>query len=174
MTDTFKDGIEAAARLVKDQVDEHSSEFHRSVFGSLARAILKLEPPQSTAVAIDPIAESFEQFKRAFISAGGTRNPTTPQRGWKKTEEAFRRQITKNRHDPQAIVTGTQAFAAYCRKRIAADPSSSEWIPGPVPFLNGEKFMHPWDRAAPSQARGNQRGAVSMFDVEEQLGDSHG
>ncbi len=120
---------------------------------------------QSQAVALSPITEAFEQFKLAFISAGGTRNPKSASaKGWRPAEVVFTRLVRKDKHDPQAIITGTQAYAAYMRRVIAADSSKVNYVPAPKPFLNGEQFMQDWDRA-----KGPQPPAPSMFDVAESL-----
>lgn len=162
MIETFKDGIIVWLRDVGDVDDPCWVPCNKIDPGAFMFISVDMA---STAVALSPLTEAFEQFKLAFISAGGTRNPLTPAKGWRKTEQVFRRVVTKDKHDPQAVVTGTQAFAAYMRKLVAADPLKVEYIPGPIPFLNGEQFMQDWNRACAKPA------APTMFDVAQSLTD---
>jgi hypothetical protein len=180
MTDTFKDGIEAAVHAVEEldciyiNNDRHpfggipADEFSSVHRAALQEAVATIRALLGYSIVVSPLTEAFEHFKLAFISAGGTRNPKSASaKGWRPAEVVFTRLVRKDKHDSQAIVTGTQAYAAYMRRVIAADLAKVNYVPAPKPFLNGEQFMQDWGRAK------CEAPAASMFDVAHALGGTH-
>lgn len=150
MTDTFQDGIDAAARLM---------EAEGGLFGKdLAAKIRALQC--SDAVPVTDMEEAFARFKRAYMSVGGFRNPKseTAKAGWLPAEIKFKELIKKRKHDAMAIVTGTMAYAA-----TRPDP---QYVWAPEVFLNKEWFARDWSRQQPN---GTKTSARTLFDTERDL-----
>jgi Lar family restriction alleviation protein len=183
MTSTFKDGIEllpcpfcGCEAEIREGSHTHDTWFVRCTACQIKTVISYTKdepisewnkrtstPEQSIAVALSPLNEAWEEFKRIYISIGGTRNPRQPHlKGWSPAKPAFDRAAKD--HDPRDIIHGTIAYAAYMRKRIAADPSEARFVPAPRPFLNDRKFTWTWDGAQCAKPA-----APSMFDVAQSL-----
>lgn len=149
MADTFQDGIEAAARLM---------EAEGGLFGrDLAAKIRALQC--GDAVPVTDLEEAFRQFKRAYLSAGGFRNPKTEgAKGWDAAEAKFKQLVTKKKHSATAIVMGTQAFAA--------SRPQPQYVRAPDVFLNKEEFCFDYSRAQPN---GTKNGVRTLFDTARDL-----
>lgn len=89
MAGTFRDGIEAAARLV---------EIHDNCLAGMVREI------QEPAEPLDAIEDGFQQFKALW--------PKGPRNHWSPAKKAFRAAVKTRKHAISAILTGTQAYAA--------------------------------------------------------------
>lgn len=155
MSDTFRDGIEAAAQLVED---EDCTFVGRAWLRDIAAKLRALTPPSTELVVIDSLEAKFIEFQHAFLSAGGYRQPRSIEaKGWGAARKVFLRLVKKQKHDPDAIVTGTLAFAG-----TKPEP---QYVPAPEVFLNREGFTKNWDQARAVAPKGNQNGATSLFDI---------
>lgn len=147
---TFRDGIEAAARLIESEFgDQYEIE-------TRARSIRAIQEPSEMMSAIE---EAFERFKAVYLGIGGFRNPSSASsKGWGASQKAFERLVKKQKHHPDAIISGTAAYAAT-RPDI-------QFVKAPEAFLHAEWFTKDWSRARNAiPATGNKSGATSLFDL---------
>lgn len=146
---TFREGLEAAAKLIEGMAQGC---LDQRVLADRIRAIQ--EPPAVPAVVTD-LEAAFRRFKLAYVQAGGFRNPKSiDAKGWGPAEKKFVSLVRRRKHDSEAIITGTLAYAAT--------RPEANFVPAPEVFLNGEQFMRDWARARSVQ---RQR-PVSYDDIE--------
>lgn len=191
MADTFRDGIERAARedlFTREELDEvlklgtdicdyiEKCRTGLQLDGGIragvdyllrnhALPLLARRPKElversvSIAVTLDA---KFRDFQTAFLAAGGFRQPKSiDAKGWDAARKVFIRLVTKQKHNPDAIVTGTAAYAVWVAFRGERE---IEFVPAPEKFLNKEWFTRDW-RCIGAAPTGHQRGATNLFEV---------
>lgn len=160
MNGTFKDGIEVWLRDLGDDSDQC---WVPCAKGDPGAVMFVSVAEQSTALVINPITTAFVRFQEIYLQAGGGRQPkTVTAKGWDPARKVFERLIKKQKHDAEAIITGTAAY-------VATRPET-RFVKAPEAFLNAEWFTKDWGRISePTAPRGSQRGAPSLFDVEQSL-----
>lgn len=171
MAETFRDGIEAAAQLIEARISENSPVMNQ-MWADLARDIRALSPSSTALMGVRlsvlvALEARFRYFAIAFLAAGGNRQPKSiDAKGWDAARKNFIRLVTKQKHNPDAIVSGTWAYADHMKAKIDRDPANVDFVPAPEVFLNKEWFTKTWTpNGGGPKPTGNQRGATSLFDV---------
>ena len=152
----FKDGLEAAAAVIEEQ---DSGLFGAQWIKELAAAVRAIPVPADDGSGVMPtIDASFDDFKEVYrtLNAGGNGQ----RNHWGPAKRKFEQLVRVRKHDPQAIVTGTQNYAAS-----RPDP---QYVRAPEVFLNKEMFMTDYSEAIRAADRGSVPGSTA-FDVVESL-----
>jgi hypothetical protein len=139
MSDTFRDGLEAAARLVEQ---EDPGLLGGECLRAMAHRIRELRDGE--VMSADQIMAAFGEFKAVY--------PDGPRNHWKPALESFRKCL-KAGHEPATIVAGTAAYAAT--------RPAPQYVPAPSVFLNQERFLSTYGPPRPPNG--------SLFDVEREL-----
>lgn len=149
----FREGLESAAALIETQ---DPGLFGGSFLKELAAKVRSIQPPASDGalVVVTDLDAAFRRFAIIYAGIGGHRNPQSPQaRGWSAAKVKFMTLIKKQKHDPEAIISGTMAYAM-------SNPDK-QFVPAPEVFLNKERFLNDWSRATGTKP------APTLYDAED-------
>lgn len=155
MSDTFRDGIEAAAKVIEA--------FDPGLLGkeTLAELAAAVRAVPLGGEVVGDLDAAFEEFKAIYkpLNAGGQGQ----RNHWAPAKRKFIQLVRIKRHNPAAIVSGTRAYADT--------RPDARYVPAPAVFLNKEMFTTDYSRAIQAAERGRvDRTGQSLFDVGRELG----